>query len=556
MHFSDIWSRYKRSTLTGANPQHISDQLWACCDTGLETAVYNTGVNSESDDATLLAAMKKLAVRAQNTLVNVVKFLDMAQEQEETAGAFTARLKGQASTCNFLMECSSNTCSHETNYSEQMVCHQLVRGLADPTIQEQMLAHGADNTDLDLSKTLKFVEAKEAGKRSSNLLTTAGGLNKMSEFQKKKFDNKFTNRTPATDQGKCGWCGLAGHGGRASVQVRKEKCKSFNHSCEVCLSIGHYGSMCKSKKKASQGLGALSEPSSAGDGNFCNLNMSGWGKKKKRTLPHTAYDDYRGWYNSKPQSHPELPISASLCTTGYEQLKIPKPKISKRKIDTISLPDTGAQMTVVGIKFIHALGVLKSELIPLSHGVNAANNSGLGLLGGALVIFSGKDCFGNIQTSKQLCYVANNIDSVFLSRSACVDLGLICKEFPTIGAFISPNLSSISDLKANNKDDDYYVFDPNNTVKAKHEPSPSNTGCTCPRRVLPPPVPETLPFPAIPENREKLKEWILKQYSSSAFNQCEHQPLPLMRDSPPIKLHVDPTAKPFAIHKPRPVPIH
>ena len=46
-----------------------------------------------------------------------------------------------------------------------------------------MLANGADNTDLDLSKTLKFVEAKEAGKRSSNLLTTAGGLNKMSEFQ-------------------------------------------------------------------------------------------------------------------------------------------------------------------------------------------------------------------------------------------------------------------------------------------------------------------------------------------------------------------------------------
>ena len=29
-----------------------------------------------------------------------------------------------------------------------------------------------------------------------------------------------------------------------------------------------------------------------------------------------------------------------------------------------------------------------------------------------------------------------------------------------------------------------------------------------------------------------------------------------MRDSPPIQLHVDPEAKPYAIHKPRPVPIH
>ena len=74
MHFLDKWSRYKRSSLPNANPQHISDQLWACCDTELETSVYNTGINSESDEKTLLEAMKKLAVRAQNTLVNVVKY--------------------------------------------------------------------------------------------------------------------------------------------------------------------------------------------------------------------------------------------------------------------------------------------------------------------------------------------------------------------------------------------------------------------------------------------------------------------------------------------------
>jgi hypothetical protein len=78
--------------------------------------------------------------------------------------------------------------------------------------------------------------------------------------------------------------------------------------------------------------------------------MTGWGKKKKKTLPHTAYDEYRGWVASKPESHPELPISASLCAEGYEQLDIPIPRINKRKIDTISLPDTGAQMTVTGTR--------------------------------------------------------------------------------------------------------------------------------------------------------------------------------------------------------------
>ena len=216
-------------------------------------------------------------------------------------------------------------------------------------------------------------------------------------------------------------------------------------------------------------------------------------------------------------------------------------------------------MTVVGMRFIHSLGVTKSELIPLSHGVNAANNLGLGLLGGVLVTFSGKDCQGNTQTTRQLCYVAQDIDSVFLSRSACVDLGLISKSFPTIGAFITSNINAMSQNNTENKLNEAYVVNPSTSCKqsaSSTATAPTSSTCTCPRRELPPTVPTTLPFPPVPENRERSKDWILKHYASSAFNQCEHQPLPLMRDSPPIKLHVDPKAQPVAIHKPRPVPIH
>ena len=57
----------------------------------------------------------------------------------------------------------------------------------------------------------------------------------------------------------------------------------------------------------------------------------------------------------------------------------------------MSLPDTGAQMTVVGMKLMYAFGIKRSELIPSSRGVKAANKSKLGLLGGALVEFSGRE---------------------------------------------------------------------------------------------------------------------------------------------------------------------
>ena len=79
--------------------------------------------------------------------------------------------------------------------------------------------------------------------------------------------------------------------------------------------------------------------------------------------------------------------------------------------------------------------------------------------------------------------------------------------------------------------------------------------CSCPRRTTAPPPPK-LPFPPTEDNRKKLEDFILRYYASSALNQCEKQPLPLMDGHPPLKLHVDENAKPFSIHKARPVPLH
>ena len=53
-----------------------------------------------------------------------------------------------------------------------------------------------------------------------------------------------------------------------------------------------------------------------------------------------------------------------------------------------------------------------------------------------------------------------------------------------------------------------------------------------------------------------MKQYILDRYAASAFNTCEHQPLPLMQNSPPLRLFVDENAKPVAVHTPAAVPIH
>jgi len=74
-------------------------------------------------------------------------------------------------------------------------------------------------------------------------------------------------------------------------------------------------------------------------------------------------------------------------------------------------------------------------------------------------------------------------------------------------------------------------------------------------REPPPPLPSSIPFPATEENREKIQQFLLEYYSSSTFNICEHQILPMM-DVPPLRLMVDKNSKPVAAHKPIPVPLH
>ena len=80
--------------------------------------------------------------------------------------------------------------------------------------------------------------------------------------------------------------------------------------------------------------------------------------------------------------------------------------------------------------------------------------------------------------------------------------------------------------------------------------------CNCPVRVLPPSVPTEIPFEPIPSNIPLLEKWIIERYASSCFNKCENQPLPLMKGSPPLVLHVDDEVKPTVVSKPAIIPAH
>ena len=125
----------------------------------------------------------------------------------------------------------------------------------------------------------------------------------------------------------------------------------------------------------------------------------------------------------------------------------------------------------------------------------------------------------------QIVYVTDSSNKIFLSREACVALGMIPESFPTVGkvhhaSAMQPTAYSYREHRANGHD---------NGMTAP---------CGCPKRDPPPTPPTKLPFPATEANREKIQTYLVDYYKSSTFNTCEHQPLPMM-DGPPLRLMVD-----------------
>ena len=212
------FSTYKKlSNITAGN---TSAQLIECCDEDLRFDLHRNHGNMENDsEVNVIAAIKKLAVRAENIIVARVRLLNMKQDRDEPVRSFVARLKGQAGTCKYAKQHKCTSCEHESeiNYSEHTVRDVLARGLADNDIQIDLL--GDPNQDMPLDQMVKLIEAKETGKESALQLSGNHSANALRSTYKRngtttnRADNQNSGSNAQPNNGAiCGWCGRKGHG--------------------------------------------------------------------------------------------------------------------------------------------------------------------------------------------------------------------------------------------------------------------------------------------------------------------------------------------------------
>ena len=130
----------------------------------------------------------------------------------------------------------------------------------------------------------------------------------------------------------------------------------------------------------------------------------------------------------------------------------------------------------------------------------------------------------SVDKETAVIYVVKELQSIFLSKDTLVEMRIILPYFPLLSPLRGATRSyeNLAGLKGTSTDTiaEEECIPPKNLVGAKAE-------CGCPIWTTAPALP-MLPFPATEENRGKLETFPAEYYSSSTFNTCNHQPLPLM----------------------------
>ena len=586
-YISQRWSEYKQACrLTGTD---IVFQLLECCDEPLRkdlTRLHGSLVGSTETD--VLDKIKKLAIRQENVMVARVQLHNLTQDRDEPIRAFSARLKGQSSVCQFNVKCG--TCNVDIDYSDTIIRDAMIRGICDDDIRLEILGD-PELAKKSLEECTALIEAKESGKRSANRLSlrgaepssTSAGLSTYQKQNKGRnppgkprpqaggnssplpgSENKASAQLPET----CGYCGH-NHKRPSSRRERMQLCPAYNHICTSCGTPHHHENVCRRGQKVTcptafhnaatavdvddsyatfQSLCAMESTSTPPTGAPVSTGLphkSDFNEEVRAAGPieiaHHVYNDLcRMWERRSSDPQPFIDITIQVVPSDIAELGVkpanlsPSPTVIKP-----AMADTGCQSMLAGESVLRSLGRSRSDLIPCSTRMSAANENAIDILGALPLRISGTSEEGHIRTTRQLVYFSTSTERLYLSKSACIALGLIDSDFPKIGSHATPQLSSCDSSM------------PDHGIEANTAARP----CKCPDRQLPPALPTELPYPPTERNRGKLQQWLVDYYSASTFNVCEHQPLPMM-SGPPMRLMVDPNAKPVAFHTPIPVPVH
>ena len=154
----------------------------------------------------------------------------------------------------------------------------------------------------------------------------------------------------------------------------------------------------------------------------------------KVKIPHMLKENMK-WIVRGAESQPVIKLSVQVSTKSYSENNIKPPSAYRhRQADLEMLADTGSQAVIIGTNQLGQLGLTVRDLMDCEMSLSGVTNSSVKIIGALFVRVSGSDNQQKVWTTTQLCYVARGVDRMILSKEACRDLGLVTRDFPSIGS--------------------------------------------------------------------------------------------------------------------------
>ena len=246
-------------------------------------------------------------------------------------------------------------------------------------------------------------------------------------------------------------------------------------------------------------------------------------------IAHVTFDQHSGHYTATTVTDNVEEIDAVVIPFSPE----PDPRLPDN-IPCVSesvvrvFPDSGATICLGGLSHLNDMGFSTDNLIPSQKVVRTVGNFTLVCRGWLPVRFivEGKE-------TKQALYICDKVDRIYFSKGVCVDVGILSPVFPHP---VSCAESKLSELHS--------VVPPVGTAVSACQPQPL---------VKLPVRPQCPPYPPTEKNVPKLKEWLLDEFATTAFNNEGEFPF---LSGPDGRIHLREDAVPRARHAPIPVPFH
>ena len=142
--------------------------------------------------------------------------------------------------------------------------------------------------------------------------------------------------------------------------------------------------------------------------------------------------------------HPMVNLQLSVDCRDYHSFSARCPNV--RPVSVKATADSGAQSCLWSLDDYVRAGFKETDLIPVGLDLSAANQSQIPIVGAILAHLHGESKNGVGFSCATMIYISPAAKGLYLSQEAMMDLGIVSRDFPSVGTAIDSRVSAMPNL--------------------------------------------------------------------------------------------------------------